>query len=73
MSRYVVRLFVAGSRTGTLRRQVETCMRDLPARQGLGHVTVERASEPPQQSAGSKYRAVIPATVPSSRSTVAIP
>ena len=27
---------------------------------GLGHVTVERAEEPPAQSVGGKYRAVIP-------------
>lgn len=29
---------------------------------GLAHVTVERAEEPPEQSAGGKYRAVIPAS-----------
>ncbi|MEU7895286.1 alpha/beta hydrolase fold domain-containing protein [Nonomuraea sp. NPDC049152] len=45
---------------------------DLPARHGMGHVTVERASEPPQQSTGGTYCAVIPAA-PTSRSAVAAP
>lgn len=27
---------------------------------GLGHVTVERAGEPPEQSPGGKYRTIIP-------------
>lgn len=58
-----VRLHPApGADLDSLWRQVEDRMRDLLARHDLGHVTVERASEPPQQSAGGKYRAVIPAT-----------
>ncbi len=32
----------------------------LLAAHGLGHVTVERAEEPPEQSPGGKYRKVIP-------------
>jgi len=30
------------------------------AQHGLDHVTVERAEEPPAQSSGGKYRAIIP-------------
>ena len=32
----------------------------LLAEHGLGHVTVERAEEPPEQSPGGKYRTVVP-------------
>jgi hypothetical protein len=32
---------------------------------GLAHVTIERAEEPPEQSAGGKYREVIPLTATS--------
>lgn len=45
---------------------------DLLARHGMGHVTVERASEPPQQGAGGTHCAVIPAA-PIFRSAVAAP
>ncbi|MFG1697243.1 hypothetical protein [Nonomuraea sp. NPDC049309] len=67
-----VRLHPApGADPDTLWRQIETRMGDLLARHGLGHITIERASEPPQQSAGGKYRAVIPAAPPNSRSATA--
>jgi hypothetical protein len=34
----------------------------LLAEHGLGHVSIERAAEPPQPSFGGKYRTVIPLT-----------
>lgn len=37
-----------------------TEVRRLLTEQELGHVTVERADEPPEQSPGGKYRAIIP-------------
>lgn len=69
-----IRLLPAsGADSDALWRRVETRMRDLLARHGLGHVAIERASEPPQQNAGGKYRAVIPAAAPTSRSAVDTP
>ncbi|MGW3353180.1 phenylacetate--CoA ligase family protein [Nonomuraea rubra] len=53
-----------GADPDSLWHQVETRLRDLLARHDLAHVTVERAGEPPQQNAGGKYRAVIPAVIP---------
>ena len=41
-------------------RAVETEISRLLSQHRLGHVTVERGSEPPEQSAGGKYRTVIP-------------
>ncbi len=38
----------------------QTEIRRLLAEEGLSHVTTERAEEPPEQSPGGKYRAVIP-------------
>lgn len=35
-------------------------VRNLLAEQGLEHVTLERASEPPRQAEGGKYREIIP-------------
>ncbi|MEV1005437.1 hypothetical protein [Nonomuraea sp. NPDC050202] len=56
-----VRLHPApGADPETLWRQIETRMRDLLSRHGLGHVRLERAAEPVQHSAGGKVRAVIP-------------
>ncbi|GAA3763870.1 hypothetical protein GCM10022225_57290 [Plantactinospora mayteni] len=62
-----------GTDPDALWSQVDTRMRDLLTRHGLGHVTTERASEPPQQNAGGKYRAVIPAATPTSTSTADTP
>lgn len=45
-------------------RRIETRLGELLVRHGLGHVSVGRAAEPPRQGAGGKYRAVIPATAP---------
>ncbi len=39
---------------------VQTEMRQLLAKHQLDHVTLERAQEPPEQSAGGKYREIIP-------------
>ncbi|KXJ98006.1 MAG: CapK protein [Acidobacteria bacterium OLB17] len=41
-------------------QMVEAQVRHLLKQQGLSHVTVERAQEPPEQSPGGKYRTVIP-------------
>lgn len=41
-------------------RAVHKDITSLLAAHGLGHATVERAEEPPEQSCGGKYRAVIP-------------
>ncbi|MGV9310365.1 hypothetical protein ACWDLG_43980 [Nonomuraea sp. NPDC003727] len=49
-----------GSDPATLWHRVETRMRDLLSRHGLGHVRLERGREPIQHSAGGKVRAVIP-------------
>ncbi|MEO3804186.1 hypothetical protein [Nonomuraea sp. B1E8] len=51
---------VPGADLATLWHQIETRMRDLLARHHLGHVRLERGSEPIQHSAGGKVRAVIP-------------
>ncbi|SIM58143.1 CoF synthetase [Micromonospora cremea] len=59
-----------GADPDALWRQVETRVRDLLTRHGLSHVSIERASEPPQQNAGGKYRAVIPVAAPNSRPAV---
>uniref|UniRef100_UPI003F49062F hypothetical protein n=1 Tax=Nonomuraea bangladeshensis TaxID=404385 RepID=UPI003F49062F len=53
-----------GADPDTIWHQIQTRMADLLARHCLSHVTIERASEPPQQSAGGKYRTVIPAVIP---------
>ena len=39
---------------------VEAQVKHLLKQQGLGHVTVERAQEPPEQSVSGKYRMVVP-------------
>ncbi|TDE26367.1 phenylacetate--CoA ligase family protein [Nonomuraea mesophila] len=49
-----------GTDPATLWHHVETRMRDLLSRHGLGHVRLERGSEPIQHSAGGKVRTVIP-------------
>lgn len=41
-------------------QQVHTQITDLLSDHQLGHVTVTRATEPPQQTSGGKYRTVIP-------------
>ncbi len=41
-------------------QSVHTELTHLLTKHKLGHVTVERAEEPPEQSAGGKYREVIP-------------
>ncbi|MEV4895573.1 hypothetical protein AB0K48_39990 [Nonomuraea sp. NPDC055795] len=50
-----------GADPDVLWHQIETRLSELLVRHGLGHVSIERASQPPQQGAGGKYRAVIPA------------
>lgn len=57
----------------TLWHRIETRLRDLLARHGLAHVTVERADEPPQQTTGGKYRTVIPAAAADPSSTTRTP
>ena len=39
---------------------VNAAIKDLLAKHSLGHVTVEHAEEPPEQSPGGKYRSIIP-------------
>lgn len=39
---------------------VDAQVKHLLKQQGLSHVTVERAQEPPEQSPGGKYRSVVP-------------
>jgi phenylacetate-coenzyme A ligase PaaK-like adenylate-forming protein len=41
-------------------RVTEEALRDLLAKKGAGHVTVERGEEPPQPGAGGKYPKLIP-------------
>jgi len=41
-------------------RTVHTELARMLAEHGLQHVSVERGEEPPEQSAGGKFRAVIP-------------
>lgn len=43
-------------------RKVHTEISRLLADHGLGHVTVTRATEPPRQTPGGKYRTVIPSS-----------
>ncbi|MCK2219445.1 hypothetical protein MF672_037455 [Actinomadura sp. ATCC 31491] len=60
----------AGADPETVWQAVRDGLTGLLAAQGLAHVTVERAAEPPRQSAGGKYRTVIPLTagpVPAAR------
>ncbi|MGP3931931.1 hypothetical protein [Nonomuraea sp. KM88] len=56
-----VRLHPApGADPETLWRQIEARMRDLLSRHHLGHVRLERGTEPIQHGAGGKVRAVVP-------------
>jgi phenylacetate-CoA ligase len=41
-------------------QQVESGMKELLERHGLGHVRIEQGREPPEQTAGGKFRNVIP-------------
>ena len=50
----------AGADPGRVWRAVRDGIDRLLASHGLGHVAVERATEPPQQSPGGKYRTVVP-------------
>ncbi|MEV5561056.1 hypothetical protein AB0L44_46105 [Nonomuraea wenchangensis] len=52
-----------GTDPGIVWDAAEARMRELLVRHHLGHVRLERTSEPPQHSAGGKVRTVIPATV----------
>ena len=52
----------AGADPDRVWRAVQTEIMRVLAAGNLGHVTVRRAGEPPEQSAGGKYRAVIPLT-----------
>ena len=52
----------AGADPDRIWRAVQTEIMRVLAAGNLGHVTVRRAEEPPEQSAGGKYRAVIPLT-----------
>lgn len=58
-----VRLRAApGVDPGRSSQLVLTSIERLLAEHGLSHVTIERSDEPPQQSAGGKFREVIPMT-----------
>ena len=50
----------AGADTERVWRSVIDGIAGLLASHGLGHVAVERAGEPPEQSPGGKYRTVVP-------------
>jgi phenylacetate-coenzyme A ligase PaaK-like adenylate-forming protein len=50
----------AGADPDCVWQAVHAELAHLLAEHGLGHVTVERAGEPPEQSPGGKYRTVIP-------------
>lgn len=45
-------------------RDVRSGIAALLAERGAGHVTLERAPEPPEQSAGGKYRTIVPLKEP---------
>ncbi len=49
-----------GADPDQLWQAVHTQLTRLLTEHSLGHVTVERAEEPPEQSPGGKYREVIP-------------
>lgn len=51
---------VAGIDTERVWHSLQTDIQHLLAERKLGHVTVERAQEPPEQSTGGKFRQVIP-------------
>lgn len=56
-----IRLRLAsGTDPGRVWEAVRAEITRVLADRGLGHVTIERADEPPEQSAGGKYRTVIP-------------
>ncbi|QIN85421.1 phenylacetate--CoA ligase family protein (plasmid) [Rubrobacter tropicus] len=50
----------AGADPESVWRAVQDEITRLLASHGLGHVAVERAAEPPEQSPGGKYRTIIP-------------
>ena len=50
----------AGAAPESVWRAVRAEITRLLAEHGLGHVEVERAKEPPEQSPGGKYRTIIP-------------
>lgn len=50
----------AGAAPEQVWRAAHTEIARVLAEQGLAHVTIERAEEPPEQSPGGKYRSVIP-------------
>ena len=54
-----VRLRISGDE-GAVWPRVETDLKRLLERHGLGHVLVERAGEPPEQTKGGKVRPIIP-------------
>jgi phenylacetate-CoA ligase len=56
-----LRLLYAGhADPGDVGYAVHNAFKQLLDRHGLGHVTIERADEPPEHSFGGKYRVVIP-------------
>ncbi|ROT33468.1 phenylacetate--CoA ligase family protein [Micromonospora sp. HM5-17] len=60
-----VRLLPAtGADPDNLWHRVHDDITNLLASHSLGHVDVERANEPPQQTTGGKYRQIIPLTQP---------
>ena len=54
----------AGVDDDTVWRAVRDGLGGLLGAHGLGHVTLERAGEPPRQSPGGKYRTVVPLEEP---------
>ena len=50
----------AGADQEAVWQSVRADIEHLLAERRLGHVTVERATEPPDQSPGGKFRAIIP-------------
>jgi phenylacetate-CoA ligase len=49
-----------GGKAGQIGQAVEAQIRGVLDKHGLNNVTVERADEPPEQSAGGKYRSIVP-------------
>ncbi|HXR65776.1 MAG TPA: phenylacetate--CoA ligase family protein [Ktedonobacteraceae bacterium] len=52
--------FAAGADPDRVWQQVQTEVMRLLIAYNVGHITLERAEEPPQQSPGGKYRSIIP-------------
>ncbi|GHO71907.1 hypothetical protein KSC_107990 [Ktedonobacter sp. SOSP1-52] len=52
--------FAAGTDLDRVWQQVQTEVTRLLSEYKVGHITLERAEEPPQQSPGGKYRRILP-------------